>query len=124
MNPDLQAAPSAPVLSICSLLVIFFPPMLAAYLHYGPVSTMRTAAVAASIQVDSEGTVMTDEQDKQGRTRRDFIRDATLAGGGLAVSTVLPGVAMAAEAGADRAKPEQGYRLTEHVARYYESLKG
>ena len=70
---------------------------------------------------------MTEQRDRRGRNRREFLKDMTLAGGGLAASTLLPGAAMAAVEPAqadEEATPEEGYRLTEHVARYYQSLKG
>ncbi len=69
---------------------------------------------------------MTDERNGQGKTRRDFLKDVTIAGGGLAATAVLPGAAMAAvDRGAEKAggEGEEGYRLTEHVSRYYETLK-
>lgn len=69
---------------------------------------------------------MTDERNRQGKTRRDFLKDVTLAGGGLAASAVLPGAAVAAvepEKAKAEGQREEGYRLTEHVARYYDTLK-
>lgn len=69
---------------------------------------------------------MKDRHDRQGKTRRDFLKDVTMAGGGLAATAVLPGAAVAAvepgEAPAGE-RQEEGYRLTEHVALYYETLK-
>lgn len=69
---------------------------------------------------------MTDERNRQGKTRRDFLKDVTLAGGGLAASAVLSGAAVAAvepEEAKAEGQREEGYRLTEHVARYYDTLK-
>ncbi|RMG38634.1 MAG: twin-arginine translocation signal domain-containing protein [Gammaproteobacteria bacterium] len=70
---------------------------------------------------------MTEQRDRRGKNRREFLKDMTLAGGGLAASAVLPGAAMAAvepDETKNEEAPEEGYRLTEHVARYYQSLKG
>lgn len=54
--------------------------------------------------------------------RREFIRLSTLAGVGIAASTVLPGAAIA-NVGDDKstAKQHQGYQLTRHVIEYYKS---
>ena len=74
---------------------------------------------------DSEGVVMSDRQDKRGKTRREFIKHATVAGGGLMASMALPGAAVAATDPEvpEKESPQQGYRLTEHVASYYKTLE-
>ena len=56
------------------------------------------------------------------KRRRDFIKNSTLVGAGVAAAAVLPG---AANASASMDKPEdikqKGYQLTEHVLEYYKS---
>lgn len=68
---------------------------------------------------------MSDRQDKRGRTRREFLKGATVAGGGLMAGVALPGAAMAAtETESPEAdSPQQGYRVTEHIASYYKTLE-
>ncbi len=54
--------------------------------------------------------------------RREFIKKSTLAGAGVAASTVLPGAAVAnvpAEQG--DSTNSKGYQLTPHVIKYYKS---
>jgi hypothetical protein len=68
---------------------------------------------------------MTDRHDKRGKTRREFLKNATFAGGGLMASVALPGAsAVAAETEAERpVGAEEGYRVTEHIASYYKTLE-
>jgi hypothetical protein len=57
------------------------------------------------------------------KKRREFIRNSTLVGAGIAATAVVPGVATA---GVSIDKPEdkqqKGYQLTPHVIEYYKSL--
>lgn len=58
--------------------------------------------------------------------RRSFLKGAAALGGGAAASLILPSVAQAAEAApASEREPGKsaGYRVTDHVVRYYETLK-
>ncbi len=59
--------------------------------------------------------------------RRGFLKGAAAVGGGAAVSLLMPAAARAAT-NEPAATPvgeakQTGYRLTEHVARYYQTLK-
>ena len=56
------------------------------------------------------------------KTRREFIKNSTLVGAGVAATAVLPGTAIAGntfEKAED--KKQKGYQLTEHVLEYYKS---
>lgn len=58
--------------------------------------------------------------------RRGFLKGAAAVGGGAAVSLLMPATVRAASSETGTAKPDSkqtGYCLTEHVARYYETLK-
>jgi hypothetical protein len=55
--------------------------------------------------------------------RRKFLRKSAKAGAGVAVAAALPGLASGAEEGETReAKVQKGYRLTPHIAAYYETM--
>ena len=56
-------------------------------------------------------------------SRRKFLRDAGISGGIAAVAASTPGVALAEgpESTEGQQKPEQGYRLTDHILAYYKS---
>jgi len=56
--------------------------------------------------------------------RRRFLCDSAAVGAGIAATAALPGLA-AAEAGeqsAEETKQQKGYRLTPHIAAYYETM--
>jgi hypothetical protein len=74
---------------------------------------------------EREGVAMSDRQDKRGKTRREFLKGAAVAGGGLMAGVALPGAAVAAtETESPEAdSPQQGYRVTEHIASYYKTLE-
>jgi len=58
--------------------------------------------------------------------RRSFLKGAAALGGGVLAGTVLPASAQSeavAESVKQPATAETGYRVTEHIARYYETLK-
>ncbi len=57
------------------------------------------------------------------KKRREFIRNSTLVGAGIAATAVVPGVATASVS-VDRTedKQQKGYQLTPHVIEYYKSL--
>jgi hypothetical protein len=57
------------------------------------------------------------------KSRRKFLRDAGISGGIAAVAASTPGVALAEspDSVAEDQKPEQGYRLTDHILAYYKS---
>ena len=56
------------------------------------------------------------------KKRREFIKNSTLAGAGVAAAAVLPG-AVSASTTIDKTenKKQKGYQLTEHVLEYYKS---
>ena len=54
--------------------------------------------------------------------RREFIKKSTLAGAGVAATTMTSTRAMAAVGDEAEQKPEQkGYHLTQHILDYYKS---
>lgn len=56
--------------------------------------------------------------------RRRFLRDSAVAGASVAVAATLPGLAHTEtdlQTG-DEAKQDKGYRLTPHIAAYYETM--
>ena len=54
--------------------------------------------------------------------RREFIKKTTLAGAGVAATTMVSTSAIAAVGDEAEAKPgHKGYRLTQHVLDYYKS---
>ena len=56
-------------------------------------------------------------------SRRKFLRDAGISSGVAAVAATAPGVALAEPTAADaEAKPDEGYRLTQHILDYYKSV--
>jgi len=55
------------------------------------------------------------------KTRRDFIKNSTLVGAGVAATTVLPGVAVASTEIEKPEEKQRGYQVTEHVLEYYKS---
>ncbi len=56
------------------------------------------------------------------KNRRDFIKKSTLAGAGVAASTLVVGEAVAAASiDDDQAQESKGYQLTDHVIEYYKS---
>jgi len=64
-----------------------------------------------------------------GQARRTFLRGVAAVGGGAVAAGLVPSLAQAAPADpADNSAPEAAgdtarYRVTEHVARYYDTLK-
>jgi len=69
---------------------------------------------------------MSDQSPKIFTSRRKFLKDVATTSGVAAVASVAPGLAMAEPGQPEPAgdKTEEGYRLTQHVAAYYKSLKG
>jgi hypothetical protein len=56
------------------------------------------------------------------KTRREFIKNSTLIGAGVAATAVLPGTAIASsEIEKPEDKKQKGYQLTEHILEYYKS---
>jgi len=56
------------------------------------------------------------------KTRREFIKNSTLVGAGVAATAVLPGAAIASsEIERPEDKKQKGYQLTEHILEYYKS---
>ena len=55
------------------------------------------------------------------QSRRDFLRNAAVSGGGVAVAAALPATALGKTKDAKPDQPEEGYRLTQHIADYYKS---
>jgi hypothetical protein len=57
------------------------------------------------------------------KSRREFLRDAGISGGIAAVAAGTPALALAENPDnvAEQQKPEQGYRLTDHILAYYKS---
>jgi hypothetical protein len=57
------------------------------------------------------------------KKRREFIRNSTLVGAGIAATAVVPGVATAGVSiDNPEDKQQKGYQLTPHVIEYYKSL--
>jgi len=56
------------------------------------------------------------------QSRRKFLRDAGVSGGIAAAAATAPGVVLAenTQSGAEQ-KPDEGYRLSEHILAYYKS---
>lgn len=56
------------------------------------------------------------------KNRREFIKNSTLAGAGVAAAAVMP-AAVSASATIEKTedKKQKGYQLTEHVLEYYKS---
>ncbi|MDJ0739233.1 MAG: twin-arginine translocation signal domain-containing protein [Gammaproteobacteria bacterium] len=65
---------------------------------------------------------MKDTKQPETPSRRKFLRTAIAGSGAAAATAVVPGVALAdaAEPQAD-AKPNDGYRLSQHILDYYKS---
>ncbi len=56
------------------------------------------------------------------KSKRDFIKKSTLAGAGVAASTIVSGEAIAAASTDDKeTRPDKGYQLTPHILEYYKS---
>ena len=55
------------------------------------------------------------------QSRRDFLRNAAIGGGSVAVAAALPATALGKTEDAKPERPEEGYRLTRHIADYYKS---
>ncbi|MCP4233205.1 MAG: twin-arginine translocation signal domain-containing protein [Aestuariibacter sp.] len=56
------------------------------------------------------------------KNRRDFIKKSTIAGAGIAASTLVAGEAVAAVSNDDdQVQGGRGYQLTDHVIEYYKS---
>ena len=56
------------------------------------------------------------------KTRREFIKNSTLIGAGVAATAVLPGAAIASsKIEKTKDKEQKGYQLTEHILEYYKS---
>jgi len=65
---------------------------------------------------------MKDPKQKLSQSRRKFLRDASVMGGIAAVAAGAPGIALAETAEqATAEKPDEGYRLTQHILDYYKS---
>ncbi|MEJ2641600.1 MAG: hypothetical protein P8010_18690 [Desulfosarcinaceae bacterium] len=66
------------------------------------------------------------EQHSPDQKRRRFLRDAAMAGAGVAAAVSLPGLAAKSEPEetepSDQAKRQKGYRLTPHIAAYYKTM--
>jgi hypothetical protein len=56
--------------------------------------------------------------------RRCFLKNSAATGTGLAVAAALPGLASATEESdsPSESKSQKGYRLTPHIAAYYETM--
>lgn len=69
---------------------------------------------------------MSDQSPKTFTSRRKFLKDVAATSGVAAAASVAPGLAMAESEPPELAgnSAEEGYRLTQHVAAYYKSLKG
>ncbi len=62
---------------------------------------------------------ITKDLDKQ---RREFIKNSTLIGAGVAAAAVAPGAAASSvSSGKPEDKKQKGYQLTPHVIEYYKS---
>jgi hypothetical protein len=56
------------------------------------------------------------------KTRREFIKNSTLIGAGVAATAVIPSTAFASsEIEETENKTQKGYQLTEHILEYYKS---
>jgi hypothetical protein len=65
---------------------------------------------------------MKDPKQQVSQSRRQFLRDAGVTGGIAAVAASTPGIALAqTEEGQDGQRPQEGYRLTQHILAYYKS---
>ncbi len=65
---------------------------------------------------------MKDPMQQVSHSRRQFLRDAGVAGGAAAVAAGAPGIALAEDSGeVAEHKPAEGYRLTKHILDYYKS---
>lgn len=65
---------------------------------------------------------MKNPKQQASQSRRKFLRDAGISGGVAVVTATAPGVVLAETPQADaKQKPEEGYRLSEHVLAYYKS---
>ena len=65
---------------------------------------------------------MKQEKPQTSLSRRKFLRNAAIGSGVAAASVTAPGIATAeptGDAGEDR--PDEGYRLTQHILDYYKS---
>ena len=61
-------------------------------------------------------------KDSLNKTRREFIKNSTLVGAGVAATAILPGAAIASsEIEKPVDKKHKGYQLTEHILEYYKS---
>ncbi len=69
-----------------------------------------------------EENLVKKKSNEQSNTRREFIKNSTLVGAGVAATAVLPGAALASSE-VENTEPEKqkGYQLTEHVLEYYKS---
>ena len=84
----------------------------------------RVRWAALTHGTSNEVSIMSRERKADPRGRRAFLKGAVATGGGLAVAAVAPG-AVAAAPHREKQEPVQtGYRLTPHVLRYYQTLKG
>lgn len=56
--------------------------------------------------------------------RRRFLRDSAAVGAGIATTAALPGLVAAEteEQAVAETKQQKGYRLTPHIAAYYETM--
>ncbi len=56
------------------------------------------------------------------KSKREFIKNSTLVGAGLAAAAVAPGAAASSvSSGKPEDKKQKGYQLTPHVIEYYKS---
>lgn len=65
---------------------------------------------------------MKDSKQQVSQSRRRFLREAGVTGGIAAVAAGAPGIVLAeSTTESTEQKPEQGYRLTQHILDYYKS---
>jgi hypothetical protein len=107
-------------------LVVIFPNDLARGLHTlsmcGPSHSASSTFSAEPAKCITGAIAMKNPKQQVSHSRREFLREAGVSGGLAAAAVGLPGVALAeAPQGDADQKPEQGYRLTQHILDYYKS---
>jgi hypothetical protein len=56
------------------------------------------------------------------KSRREFIKNSTLAGAGIAAAAIIPGTVVAGtKSEMPEDKKQKGYQLTDHIIEYYKS---
>jgi hypothetical protein len=114
-------------MSFSPVLVISFPHSMARSLRISLQMARKDRRLCPSSTGQAKRTTgatqMKNPKQQVSKSRRKFLRDAGISGGIAAVAASTAGVALAEspDSVAEQQKPEQGYRLTDHVLAYYKS---